>query len=333
VIGEGKMGSGIFNFLLEKNIRIVWLCSNDTDTDKIERQMTRRILRLPDSDIQSGFKNNIREKVLVTKNIHCLSDCDLIIEAIPENIEAKKSMFVNLNEIVKPGSILTSNSSSIKPSVYNPSADRAGKIAGLHFFYPVALKNIVEINLGTETSQETVGLLSGFLESINRKYLILNHSNVFLLNKILLDVQNEAWLIVEAGHCSKQGIDHLVRKNLFPFGIFDFCDSVGLDTMLASILNYTADYPHRDYYSSLIRGLEHQVKQGKTGMKNGEGFYFYPHETTVDATPANSAEIVFHLRQTWLSASKRFTAQAHIPIDEANYAIKEYFGIEKGPFE
>ena len=327
------MGSGIFNFLLEKNVQLVWLCSQHADIDKLDRQVKRRMLRLHNIDFYNTEDYMAGKKPMVTNDIHALSDCDLIIESIPEDLRLKKSLFLELDKIVKAEAILTSNSSSIKPSDYTPSVNRADKIAGLHFFYPVALKNIVEINLGTETSAATIEILTTFLEEIDRKHLLLGADHVFMLNKIFLDVQNEAWNLVEAGHCSQSEMDQMVRNNLFPFGIFDFFDSVGLDTMLASILNYTIDYPHRDYYSPLIRGLEKLVDQGKTGMKSGEGFYVYPHEPIHASEPSNSDELVNHLRQSWLSASKRFTARAHIPIEEANEAIKAYFGVDRGPFD
>ncbi|MDP1621173.1 MAG: 3-hydroxyacyl-CoA dehydrogenase family protein, partial [Bacteroidales bacterium] len=139
--------------------------------------------------------------------------------------------------------------------------------------------------------------------------------------------------IVQAGNCSYLEMDHLVRNNIFEFGVFDFCDSVGLDTMLTSIRNYTRGYPHKDYYSGFITTLSELVSSGRLGIKSQEGFFKYPIDVTPVEEPLNTSEIVEHLLQTWLSASKRFTALVHLPIDDANHAIREYFNIEKGPFE
>jgi 3-hydroxyacyl-CoA dehydrogenase len=154
-----------------------------------------------------------------------------------------------------------------------------------------------------------------------------------MLNKIFLDFQNEAFLIVSSGRCSMAQMDQLVRDHFFPFGVFDFCDSVGLDTMLTSILNYTRDYPHRSYYALLIEKISSLVSQGRLGVKTQAGFYDYPMENKTINVPEGAASIIEYLQQSWLSSCKRFTAQAHIPIEDANHAIREYFDLSKGPFE
>jgi 3-hydroxyacyl-CoA dehydrogenase len=128
-------------------------------------------------------------------------------------------------------------------------------------------------------------------------------------------------------------MDQLIKTYLFPFGCFDFCDSVGLDTLLWSIQNYIRGYPHKTYYSGMTETLSELISQGKLGMKTQEGFYKYPMVAAPVSEPPTAAEIVDHLRQTWVSSARRHTAQAHIPIDDANFAIKEYFDIQKGPFE
>ena len=332
IIGEGKMGTGIFNYLLDFNYELVWICSPVADTEKINRQFGKKIKRSLDAGIidQSRFDKLIQTHI--SKNPGDLHDCDLVIEAIPEIAAVKKELFLTLDHLVKPGAIFTSNSSSINPSEITPPGDRGFQFSCLHFFYPVQLKNIAEINTTKKTNGSTVIALESFLQSIQRHFITLDERNSFVLNKIFLDIQNEAYLIVKADHCSVPQMDHLVRQTLFSFGIFDFCDSVGIDTMLASVTNYTRDYPHRDYYASFIAGLNKLVMEGKFGIKSQEGFYKYPmEEVLINDFPASDS-IAEHLRQTWLSASKRFAAQTHLPIEDMNRAIKEYFGTENGPF-
>jgi 3-hydroxyacyl-CoA dehydrogenase len=128
-------------------------------------------------------------------------------------------------------------------------------------------------------------------------------------------------------------MDRIVTNSLFTFGIFDFCDSVGIDTMLASVENYTRDYPHKSYYADFLSALSELVSAGRLGMKTNRGFYDYPLPETHAVAPTDADEIAEHLRQTWISSSKRHTATAHLPIDDANSAIREYFDIDKGPFD
>jgi len=333
VIGEGKMGSGIFNYLLDFDLDLVWVCSAEADVDKISRQFGKKIKRALDAGIIDQARFEHLHNTMISKDLTSARDCDLIIEAIPEILEMKKNLFAQLDGIVNPEAIFASNSSSINPSEMAPESHRAGKFTGIHFFYPVPLKNITEFTITGNTTGETITAVESFLHYIQRRFIMLEEKNSFLLNRIFLDFQNEAFLIVQSGRCSYLQMDQLVKDNLFSFGIFDFFDSVGLDTMLSSIRNYTKDYPHKSYYSKLIETLSELVSIGKLGMKTQAGFYKYPLEEIVAEPPADAGEIVDHLRKTWLSSAKRFTALAHLPIDDANYAIREYFDITKGPFE
>ncbi len=332
IIGEGKMGSGIFTYLLDFNFELVWLCSQDADTEKINRQFAKRIKRSLEAGIIDRDRFDVLIQSPITRNMDSLYDCDLVIEAIPETVALKRNLFIQLDRIIKPEAIFTSNSSSISPSLIAPPGNRMGQFAGLHFFYPVQLKNIVELTISPSTTACTIDATETFLEKIQRHFITLEEKNSFVLNKILLDVQNEAWLIVRAGQITLAQMDQLVNRHLFPFGIFDICDSVGIDTMLASIRNYIKDYPHKNYFASFISALDDLAAMGKFGVKSNEGFYKYPKEEVRSELPPGSDAIVEHLRQTWISASRRFAAQCHLPLDDMNRAIKEYFGTDTGPF-
>jgi len=333
IVGEGKMGSGLLYYLTGFDLYLTWSCSRAADIDKIRKQFGKRINRSMESGIIDENKHQALLKTTITSELSDLIDCDLIIEAIPEDVKLKRSLFANLDLMVNLGCIFASNSSSIKPSLLSPSAQRQEKFAGLHFFYPVALKNIVEFTVTPETSPVTISAIESFLGDIQRFYLTLDEKNSFILNKIFLDFQLAAFQIVNQGLCSYRQMDELVKKDFFPFGVFDFMDSVGTDTMLASIQNYIADYPHKSWFEPLVLQLQEMVKHGKLGMKTGEGFYHYPSESISMGEFQDSASISEHLRQTWFSSVKRFTAQSHIPIGEINFAVKEYFGLLKGPFE
>ena len=333
IIGEGKMGTGIFYYLLDYNYDLVWLCSPKADCGLLMKQFGKRIKRSMDAGIIDLARFTKLLETIITNETGLLHDCDLIIEAIPENLILKKNLFEQLDGIVKPEAVFTSNTSSINPSEISPRGIRNGKFAGLHFFYPLPLKNIAELLVTSATTVQTRTSVEAFLGSIHRPYLLLEEKNSFILNKIFLDFQNEASIIVREEHCTVHQMDQLVKKHFFPFGVFDFCDSVGIDTMLTSVLNYTKDHPFQDHYGFFITLLKNLVAEGKLGMKAGEGFYKYPVDPSVAEEFEGTPDIVDHLRQTWLSTIRRFTAQSHIPIDDMNSAVKEYFGIEHGPFE
>ncbi len=333
IIGEGKMGSNIFNYLLDFDFTLVWICSQDADPEGLQKGFLKKISRkLATGIITKEQFHTKKTGITITKNLNAAAACDLIIEAIPEIPEKKQAIFQRLDVITRTDCLFTSNSSSINPGGMIPSEARKQTFAGLHFFYPVGLKNIVEITFPETASDETRMKLYKFCDNIQRKFLVLNEKNSFILNRIFLDFQNEAYQLVKNGHISMKNLDELVRNNFFPFGVFDFMDSVGLDTMLSAIKNYIADYPHQDYFSSLINELNEKISQGYLGQKSGQGFYPLPQDEKTDSF-TDQENIVYHLRQTFYSSAKRFTLQSHASLDEMNHAIREYFGLEKGPFE
>jgi len=334
IIGEGKMGTGIFNYLLDYGFTIYWIGSQEADTAKMEKSFRKKIDRARENGIldETSHQRLIAE-TYISGDLNDLMTCDLVIEAIPEVLDLKRSLFLKLNALVLPSCILASNSSSINPSNMLPSPSRNTTFVGLHFFYPVPLKNIVELVVTDLTSDATILTLQQFLEEIRKRYLLLNEKNSFLLNKLFLDFQNEAFRIVNDGHISMEMMDNLVRVHFFPIGVFEFFDNVGNDTMLEAIVNYTKDYPHKDYYFPLIHRLESMVKEGKLGLKSRSGFYDYSVPKSEASSSDFPASVIEHLRFSYITSAKRFTAQSHLPIDDMNFAIKEYFGIEKGPFE
>ncbi|MEI7662553.1 MAG: 3-hydroxyacyl-CoA dehydrogenase NAD-binding domain-containing protein, partial [Bacteroidota bacterium] len=240
--------------------------------------------------------------------------------------------FAMLDKTVKPSAIFASSSSSINPSALIPGGE-SRQVAGLHFFYPVPLKNIVEITLAPSTSAETRLELESFLDSIKRRYITLEEPDSFILNKIFLDFQVEAFQVVHDGESTFLQMDQLVKKYFFAFGVFDFCDSVGLDTMKSAVVNYTAHYPDRKKYDLFLASLGSLVSAGKLGFKTHEGFHKYPLTEQPGDEPEHAAEIEDHLRQTWICACKKFTQSASVPVDQMNSALEEYFGIELSPFE
>ena len=333
VIGEGKMGTSIFHYLTGFDYQLSWICSPQSDPEILKKQLLRRAERSVRLGIMDENSFNRIAGIIITPDLTISADCDLLIEAIPENLTLKQDLFARLSRIVKSGAILTTNSSSFVPSELAPSQERLRSMAGLHFFFPVNLKNLIEITLPNQAEGETRQALEHFSDRIGRRYLILEEQNSAVLNRIFLEVQVEAMRIVTEGHCTLIQMDKLVRTKLFPFGVFDFCDSVGLDTMLVSVQNYVKRYPDTSHYQLFINTLGDLVKAGKYGLKRDEGFHSYPVDWDLVTLPDDDEEIHGYLRQIWLSSVRRFTAQSHIPIEDMDFAVREYFGLDRGPFE
>ncbi|MDP1621198.1 MAG: 3-hydroxyacyl-CoA dehydrogenase NAD-binding domain-containing protein, partial [Bacteroidales bacterium] len=186
IIGEGKMGSSIFHYILPFDLDLVWVCSPDADIDKISKQFIKRITRSLDTGIIDEPRFDRLMNTVITRDLCELQTCDLIIEAVPEKLELKKNLFARLNKVVKPDAIFASNSSSINPSEMTPDGKRNGKFIGLHFFFPVSLKNIVELTVTDDTSEHTLLIVESFLLGIQRRFITLDERNSFMLNKIFL---------------------------------------------------------------------------------------------------------------------------------------------------
>lgn len=340
IVGEGKMGSGIFHSLIGQPFRLRWIGSRNADVESLKNQVDKKIRRAVKTGTMSQQQAEIfLAQTVISSDLHDAADCDLIIEAIPEVVQMKQELFQDLDHTVQPSCILASNSSSINPSALFTGTGRDSMIIGIHYFYPVQLKESVEVTITTKTTPDVREKVMLFLESMHKQILELNESNSFILNKLFLDIQNEAYLICERGMLSEEQMDQLVRKHLFPIGIFDFMDHVGIDTMLNSVTNYIAGYPNKVYYSGLVSRLQQLAEEGKTGKKAGQGFYLYRDgqpviSDSLEAIPSETInEITEYMKYIFLNTAKRFVMQSGCTIGEMNLAIREYFGLEKGPFE
>jgi 3-hydroxyacyl-CoA dehydrogenase len=328
IIGGGKMGTNLLYYLLDLDFNLSWILHPDVDLEKTRKTFNRRLSRSLEAGIldENRFQS-ILGRISISNTLENLSSCDLVIEAIDENVESKQQLFAALDQIAPAECIFTSNSSSINPSLLIPSENRRERFAGLHFFYPVALRDIVEIILPPTTSNETLQQLTSFLKVIGRRHLILKEKDSFILNRLFLQFQNQAFLLVHQKKASLHQVDRIVREHFFPIGVFEFFDSVGLDVMLASVKNYTKHDPGNALYLPLMVQMQELVSAGRLGTKSKGGFYT---EGVPDdpGYPENEEEIIGILRRSWSEAFHRLLDSSGLPAAELKSAMDEYFGAE-----
>lgn len=335
ICGSGKMGNNLFQYLQEFDFDIYWLCETEEESLHQQNQFIKKINRQMKNGLidEAAFKRK-QAQIHFSDSPETLAGCDLIIEAITEKVDAKQQLFLQLDKICKPESIFVSNSSSILPQYLIPSPKRAKNVAGLHFFYPVALKNITEFVLTQNTSAKTIEIITSFLKNIHHFYLIQkDNNNVFLLNRMFLGIQNEACKIFREEISNPEVIDAIVKESLFPTtGIFDFFDSVGIDVMLMSVKNYAALSPGEGKYIPLIQCLEKKYAEGNLGMKSQKGFYNYCKKDDFETTyisPKKKENIALRLLRAWkLSLGEALNAQPTTE-KELKYALAEYLGMEE----
>ncbi len=341
VVGEGKMGTSVFLFLNGFDFRLTWLCSSDQEREKTQKTVARKTKMLFQCGVLTEQEYTLKTELTnVTASVNDLHDCDLIIEAITENIVLKKELFKSLDETVNQNCIFCSNSSSIIPSLLFPSESRKDKFCGLHFFFPVPMKNMVELIINSAISSHTKDLLLTFLKRINKKPFIQDEENAFILNKLFLDFQAGAYNIFLEGILSYKEIDDIIKERLFPIGVFEFFDHVGIDTMLSSVKTYSRNSENIEYYSPLIKKLEELVLANRLGLKTKSGFYNYDNSLieNIDNKPINSdlenakQEALVTLKNYFYKSVRNVINLKICSPEELRLAVKDYMGIDHDPF-
>lgn len=201
-----------------------------------------------------------------------VTDADLVIEVIPENIQIKKSMFKEVDKFAKESAIITSNTSSISITELASATDRPEKFCGMHFFNPPQLMKLIEIIRGAKTSDETINVIVDVTKKMDKEPVIVKKDCAgFVVNRILVPALNEAISLVWEGIAEPEDIDKAIKLGLnWPMGPLTLLDYLGLDTHL-SITEVMRDDIDPKYNPSPL--LRQMVRAGLFGRKTGKGFY------------------------------------------------------------
>lgn len=202
------------------------------------------------------------------------AECDLVVEAVPEILELKTSIFSELDSLCKPETILASNTSSISISTIAQATQRPDKVIGMHFMNPVPIMKLVEVINGEHTSTETNSAVNEAAEKMGKIALSCNDAPGFVSNRILCPMLNEAILTLQEGVAEPEAIDGIMKLGMnHPIGPLALSDLIGLDTVL-HIMNVLHEGLGDDKYAPAPL-LVSMVEDGKLGRKTGQGFYTY----------------------------------------------------------
>ena len=283
VVGAGVMGTQIAQAVAAAGEAPVVVC--DRDGAAVERALSEAAAltrRQGERAVEAGRMRPEQAAERLERTTRLLSattsyegfgDVDLVIETVPESLEAKHEVFAELDALTPGHALLASNSSSIPiTSIADAvSADRRSRVIGLHFFWPASVMRLVEVVVGEETAPETIAAAVSFVAQIRKTPIRCADSPGFVVNRIFAAMNGEAWAEQEATGRAPEDIDAELRDaGLVPMGPFEVADRVGLDTVVR------VDSELREAYGERFRvhaGMEEHVRGGRLGAKTGSGFY------------------------------------------------------------
>ena len=275
VLGAGQMGNGITQVAAAAGYNVTMIDIQQEYVDKglatIERSLGKLVSKERMS--QEDADATLARISLSTDRADC-ADCDLVVEAVPEIVDLKTSIFAELDSICKPETILASNTSSISISTIADATNRPDKVIGMHFMNPVPIMKLVEVINGDKTSTETNAAVIEASEKMGKIALSCNDSPGFVSNRILCPMLNEAILTLQEGVAEPEATDGIMKLGMnHPIGPLALSDLIGLDTVL-HIMNVLYEGLKQEKYAPAPLLIQ-MVEEGKLGRKTGQGFYSY----------------------------------------------------------
>ena len=275
VVGAGTMGNGIAQIAAQIGCDVVM---SDIEMRFVEGGM-KKIQGFLAKSVEKGKmdakdKDAILGRIKDTANMADLKDVDLVVEAVLEDLDLKKSVFKELDEMCRPEVILASNTSSMSITEIAASTKRPDKVCGMHFFNPVPLMRLVEIIRGYATSDETIRITTDLAEKMGKTTVeVKKDSPGFIVNRIMTPHFIEAIKIVEEGIASIEDVDKAVKNGLnYPMGPFELMDLTGID-IAYHVTEYLYEELNKENKWVSPNLLKTMIRAGNLGKKTGKGWY------------------------------------------------------------
>ena len=275
VVGAGTMGSGVIQTFAEKDFDVLAFENNTSARsnarDKIQKFITKRV--------EKGQITNEQSKQTISRVHWCeeieeLRDAEFVVEAVLENFDLKKNLFVQLDQLTSSEVILATNTSSISVTRIATATRRPDRCIGMHFMNPVPLMPLIEIIRGHVTSDDTYKTTEQLAKDLGKTPVEVNDYPGFVSNRVLMPMINEAVYALWEGVGTKEAIDQVMKLGMnHPMGPLELADFIGLDVCLAIMNVLYEGFSDSKYRACPL--LKKMVDAGHLGRKSGRGFYQY----------------------------------------------------------
>ncbi len=276
VVGCGLMGHGIAQVAAQGGCTVVVYEAAEAALASGLSRIDKSLAKLAEKAAEKGGSFDaagVRTRITGTLSKADLADCDLVVEAIVEDLGVKKELFAELGRLCKPETIFASNTSSFPIGAMAEASGRPSRFVGLHFFNPVQLMKLVEVVRTDKTDAAVFEAARAFGVACGKTAIACKDTPGFVVNRLLVPYMSQALLMLERGDASAEDIDVAMKLGTgYPMGPIELTDYVGLDTTLSILEGWVKAHPNEPAF--VIPGiLQRKCAEKKYGRKSGEGFY------------------------------------------------------------
>ena len=275
IIGSGIMGAGLAEVAARAGHEVVVRSRTMDGAHAVTAKIGKGLERLVAKErLAADERDAILGRIRVTDQLGALAGCDLVIESVVEDLAIKKDLFEQLGDIVKPGAMFASNTSTLPIVELAMASGRPELVCGIHFFNPAPMMPLVEVVRQITADESTIERAVGFAENCGKDAIVVEDRAGFVVNALLFPYLNNAIRMLERGTASMEAIDTAMKGGCnFPMGPFALLDLVGLDTSLSILEALYEEF--RDPNYAPATSLRRKVTAGQLGRKTGRGFYEY----------------------------------------------------------